>query len=248
MRKIIITILLFAAGLYSANAQAPIHASRNGMEPTETMALLQVLVTTLDGVPSKGDKVSFVNDSTKESYGGTSDDIGRFDVLIPKGKAYNIVVTVLGKDTMMRSFKVPSEPEFITINYTFKYEPPRTIRLDRVYFDTNKATIRGESFDMLNELVGFLNDKPNIVIEIAGHTDNVGGIKPNQVLSQNRANAVKNYLVKKGIKANRLKPVGYGLTRPISTNETKQGRQMNRRTEVYILEESYIKQANDTVK
>lgn len=248
MKKYIATILLLIASLYAAHAQAPIHASRNGMEPTETMALLQVLVTSIDGVVSKGDQVNFVDVETNESFGGTSDAVGRFDVLIPKAREYNIVVTVLGKDTLMRKFKIPAEPEYITINYTFKYEPPRTIRLDRVYFDTNKSTIRPESFDMLNELVGFLKDKPNIIIEIAGHTDNVGADAANKTLSQNRANAVKRYLMKKGIAANRLKPKGYGEERPITTNETKEGRQMNRRTEVYILEESYIKEANDTIK
>lgn len=238
MKKITIPILLFVASLLTVNSQTVLHAPTGGLEPTETMALLQVLVTSIDGVPSKGDKVNFVNNTTKEAFGGVSDAIGRFDVLIPKGTEYDIVVTVLGKDTMMRKFKVPAEPEYITINYTFKYEPPRTIRLDRVYFDTNKSTIRPESYDMLNELVEFLNNKPKIIIEIAGHTDNIGGIVPNQKLSQNRANSVKNYLVQKGIKTERLKPVGYGLSRPISTNETPQGRQMNRRTEVYILDQT----------
>ncbi len=231
-----ITALLFA-GL-QVQAQTMLKPTAEALEPTETMALLQVLVTSIDGVPSNGDKVNFVNKTTQEAFGGTSNKEGRFDVLIPKGTVYDIVVTVLGKDTLMRQFTVPAEPEFITINYTFKYEPPRTIRLDRVYFDTNKASIRPESFSMLNDLVEFLNNKPSIVIEIAGHTDNIGGEKPNQILSQNRANAVKNYLVKKGIKSNRLKPVGYGISRPIASNDTAEGRQKNRRTEVYILEES----------
>jgi len=232
MKKISFIYTFLVSMLFSAVAQQP-------TEPTEKMALLQVLVTSIDGVPSAGDKVSFINNKDSVAYSGVSGKDGRFNILIPKGTSYNIKVTVLNQDTLIRkNLQIPSEPEFITINYTFKYEPPRTIRLDRVYFDTNKSTLKPESVGMLTDLYEFLNMKPTINIEIAGHTDNVGGATFNQKLSQDRANAVKTFLVNKGINPKRLNPVGYGLTRPIDTNETVEGRAKNRRTEVYILDKT----------
>jgi outer membrane protein OmpA-like peptidoglycan-associated protein len=79
--------------------------------------------------------------------------------------------------------------------------------------------------------------KPNYVIEIGGHTDNVGKDESNITLSQNRANAIKQYLVKKGINADRIIAKGYGESQPIATNDTDEGRQKNRRTEIKIIKE-----------
>jgi len=87
----------------------------------------------------------------------------------------------------------------------------------------------------LNKLIAFLKANPKLVIEIGGHTDNVGKPKDNQLLSENRAKAVKDYLVENGIDFNRLKTKGYGDTTPIASNETDEGRAENRRTEFKVV-------------
>lgn len=230
MKKLAIILILFIQTLFTAYAQT-------GLAPNDSMALFQVLTINKKETPIIGQKVSFVNKENGNSYSGVSDETGRFSILIPKGKTYDIRVSIVDRDTTMRTFSVPSEPELITINYTFIDIPPRTIKLDRVYFDSNKATLRPESFDMLNNLVEYLTVKPYINIEIAGHTDNTGGYEFNITLSQQRAESVRNYLVKKGINTKRLKPVGYGYSRPIDTNDTVEGKQHNRRTEVYVTQE-----------
>ena len=82
-----------------------------------------------------------------------------------------------------------------------------------------------------------MTKKKNLVIEIAGHTDNVGKPEANMKLSQGRADAVRNYLIKKGVKPDHVSAKGYGDTSPIATNDTDAGKQRNRRTEVRIIKE-----------
>jgi len=112
------------------------------------------------------------------------------------------------------------------------------ITLKGVYFDFNKATIRPESYSVLDDAARILTDNPKIMVEIQGHTDSEGSDSYNQKLSEQRAYAVVDYLVKvKGIDINRLKAVGYGESKPIASNDTKEGRALNRRVEFVILGE-----------
>lgn len=112
------------------------------------------------------------------------------------------------------------------------------ITLKGVYFDFNKATIRPESYSVLDDAAKILTDNPKITVEIQGHTDSEGSDSYNQKLSEQRAYAVVDYLVKvKGIDINRLKAVGYGESKPIASNDTKEGRALNRRVEFVILGE-----------
>ena len=107
--------------------------------------------------------------------------------------------------------------------------------MKNIFFDFDKATLRPESTNELERLTKLLNDVPTLKIEISGHTDSKGPDEYNKTLSNNRAKAVLDYLVKAGIAANRLTSVGYGEEQPISTNDTDEGRQLNRRTEFKIL-------------
>ncbi len=109
------------------------------------------------------------------------------------------------------------------------------IILKNVFFDFDRATLRPESVDELNKLIAFLEERPTFRIEISGHTDNRGSTRYNQRLSEERAHGVRQYLVENGINPNRLEYKGYGLNRPIATNETEEGRQMNRRTEFRVV-------------
>ena len=87
--------------------------------------------------------------------------------------------------------------------------------------------------------MAYLNRKDDERIELGGHTDNVGNCKKNLVLSQARANTVRAYLLMKGIDPTRVTAKGYGLTVPIASNKTAEGRAQNRRTEVKILEKEF---------
>lgn len=112
------------------------------------------------------------------------------------------------------------------------------ITLKGVYFDFDKATIRPESYPVLDDAAKILTDNSKILVEIQGHTDSQGPDSYNQSLSERRAYAVVDYLVKfKGIEINRLRSVGYGESKPIASNDTKEGRALNRRVEFVILGE-----------
>lgn len=103
-----------------------------------------------------------------------------------------------------------------------------------VNFEFNSAKITPESFPILFDVAKTLLQNPNLSIEIQGYTDNIGSEVYNKKLSQKRADAVKNYLISKGVNPNRLKSVGYGEANPIGDNNTAEGRAMNRRIEFKI--------------
>lgn len=102
----------------------------------------------------------------------------------------------------------------------------------RVEFDTGKSIVKKQYHEVIGRLAAFMKKNPDLKIALEGHTDNVGGAAYNEKLSQRRVDAVKKYLVEKfGIEAFRLSTKGYGLTKPIASNATKEGRQKNRRVE-----------------
>lgn len=110
-----------------------------------------------------------------------------------------------------------------------------SVVLNNIFFETNDYSLLPNSQSELNILLELLEKNRNIVIEISGHTDNVGSQEYNLELSSKRANSVKTYLEEKGIEAIRLKSKGFGQTKPISVNQTEEGRAKNRRTEFKII-------------
>ncbi len=103
-----------------------------------------------------------------------------------------------------------------------------------VFFATGSFKLLPKSFNSLDEVVKLLKEDESLMIDIDGHTDAQGSDESNQVLSDNRAGAVKNYLVGKGISEARLKSTGYGETKPVADNTTAAGRAKNRRTEMTV--------------
>lgn len=110
------------------------------------------------------------------------------------------------------------------------------IALKNVFFDTNSTLLKEESRVELDKLVMIMKQNPDIRIEIGGHTDNVGTAEYNRRLSEGRAKATSDYIISKGIDAQRLVAKGYGLTKPVADNNTEEGRAINRRTEAMIIE------------
>lgn len=110
------------------------------------------------------------------------------------------------------------------------------VNLGDVLFDTGKATLKPAAREKLSKLAGILLGYPgNLVLEIEGHTDSVGSDELNNRLSQSRAESVRDYLLSAGLKDDRIRGVrGFGKSRPIATNDTAAGRQMNRRVEIVI--------------
>ena len=103
-----------------------------------------------------------------------------------------------------------------------------------VFFESNKAVLQPSSYPELDHAAEFMRAHPTMLVEIAGYTDSRGSDDLNQELSQNRANAVKAYMVSKGVEASRLIAVGHGESNPIATNDTEAGRAENRRVEFVV--------------
>jgi outer membrane protein OmpA-like peptidoglycan-associated protein len=107
----------------------------------------------------------------------------------------------------------------------------RSVRLNNIFFDTGKSILRDESAPELDRMVVVMNENPKLAVELGGHT---GSNEINAKLSQDRADAVREYLIGKGIEPDRIASKGYGETKPVSTNDTDAGRQQNRRVEFVI--------------
>ena len=124
-----------------------------------------------------------------------------------------------------------------------KYTPSRyykiekgvaSIKMENIYFETDKFDLLPESFPELDKLVSILEKNPSIKIEIQGHTDDEGSENYNASLSDNRAQSVKDYILEKGINETRLTSKGFGLSKPVATNDSEEGKQANRRVEFVV--------------
>lgn len=124
------------------------------------------------------------------------------------------------------------EPNVILMT---KAESGNSLLLDKVNFKRATADLEdGDTFDYLDQIVGFLSENPDLKIRISGHTDSAGDPALNKALSLERAGAVRDYLVDKGVAFERLRISGWGGTRPIASNATEIGRSKNRRVEITI--------------
>lgn len=220
--------VIIMSGLCKAQSQ---------LEPTPTEALVMVKVTGMDGSPRKSDKVTFQDSISGKEYSGITNAEGKFSILLPKGRTYLVKIKSFESDTPQAKLKIPDVEGLVKFEYTIKYELPRVYRLHHVHFDFGKATLRPSSYKALDNLAELLRLKPTMVIEVAGHTDNVGSYEANVRLSQQRAEAVKSYLVKRGIAPERIIAKGYGPDHPIAPNDSEENRQKNRRVEIKIIRE-----------
>lgn len=171
-----------------------------------------------------------------ESYSNAVD--GSFLVCLPPNREYVLNVTKPGYLFYSDSFKLKTkgnnQPYELEVLLQ-KIKDGSSIVLKNVFFDTDKFDLRAESKIELNKVVDFMNLNPSTIIEIGGHTDDVGSDQTNLVLSENRAKSVVAYLVAQGIAQNRLSAKGYGEGVPKASNDSEIGRAQNRRTEFKVL-------------
>ncbi len=160
---------------------------------------------------------------------------GDFMDTLPAGN-FTVKVEADGYITQTFPCEIKNKGIFVKVIKIYqKLVENKKITLRGINFETAKATILPASYPMLDEAVQLLKVNPDVKVEIAGHTDSVGRASSNFRLSDARANAVRNYLVEHGIEPSRLIAKGYGETKPIATNATKEGRAKNRRIEFIII-------------
>ena len=164
---------------------------------------------------------------------------GEFLACLPAGKSYMLNVS---KDGYLFYSDYFDCKEATDRQHAYKLDialhrpvPGKSVVLKNIFFDVNSFQLRPESFPELNKLAALLKNQAEIRIEVSGHTDNTGDKKANLQLSENRARAVVDFLVQKGIEPSRITAKGYGETQPKTTNDTDEGRSANRRTEFRVL-------------
>ena len=170
---------------------------------------------------------AFKYDSTKAEY----------TLKLPVGYVYDLLPSVYNfynKYEPVDLTKVPPMTKIPKNLYITPIEVGQSVDIEHIYFETAKAELKPASFKSLNALVNFLNEYPNVKVEISGHTDNTGSADINLKISEQRARSVAEYVISMGVQASRIVVKGYGLTKPKYNNKTAQGRAKNRRVEFTI--------------
>ncbi len=169
---------------------------------------------------------------------------GEYEVHLPGGKLYGFRAEADGyvsesQNLDLRNFNKDGTYEQKDVQLApigvAAIEDNATIVLNNIFFDFDKDVLKSESFPELNRIVGLMNEKPNMKVEIAGHADATGPEDYNLDLSHRRASSVAKYLGDKGIATDRVTVTFFGESRPVDTNSTREGRKKNRRVEFKIL-------------
>jgi len=191
---------------------------------------------TAKGLPSSVELTDVKNNNLISKI--QTDEDGNYLVTLPVGKNYSFNVNRRGYLFYSDKFSLLKNniDSIFTLNIALQaIEKGAAIVLNNIFFESGKSALQNESKSELDKLIALLSDNSNLKIEIDGHTDNVGQIKDNLLLSTKRAKAVVEYLLSKSINSQRLTYKGFGSTKPVADNSSETGRTLNRRTELYII-------------
>ncbi len=166
-------------------------------------------------------------------------ETGKYVAVLPFQTDY--VLTVKKEDYVYESMYIAMEDTVFETPATVdmelqKVEVGKSYKLNDIYYEYDSDALTAQSKLVVYEFVDFLKENPAIKVAIHGHTDNIGGAEYNRQLSERRAKSVYEYLIQLGIASNRLSYEGFGFAKPVATNDTEQGRALNRRTEFVIVE------------
>ncbi|MCJ0743212.1 OmpA family protein [Pedobacter montanisoli] len=176
------------------------------------------------------------NSATYNEY--TNAETGDFMAVMPINQEYAFNILADGYLMYSHHFNIKNDDANKPVNFEIlldKITVGADVTLNNIFFDTNKYELLPPSLIELNLLAEVLKSNPTLIIEIQGHTDNVGDLKTNQKLSENRAKSVYDYLINNGINSKQLTYKGYGENVPKFNNDTEEGRSENRRTEFKVI-------------
>jgi outer membrane protein OmpA-like peptidoglycan-associated protein len=208
-------------------------------EPFESEISLLLTVLDAQSLDTLAAKVALIEQKEQKVIGATKNDKGTYEIKFTNSDHTTYKVKIIKEDYL------PYESMVYVIGKERRtYEIYETVALNRievahtgimnVYFGHDSALPYG--YEDIQYLEFLMKGSPNVTVEISGHTDNTGDVNYNKILSQRRADAIKDYLTEHGIDAFRITAKGYGVENPIGDNSTRIGRRLNRRTEFKILE------------
>lgn len=164
---------------------------------------------------------------------------GRYTALLQPGRDYGITITAPGFVFISDRYTIPESSPYQEFTRDFRMEKlqrGRSFVLNNIFFQYDQAELSHESQPELDRIAELLKEHPQLVIEVSGHTDNIGSADYNLRLSRRRADAVRQYLTASmGIPQERIRVKGCGFSKPVAGNDTDQGREQNRRTEFTVL-------------
>jgi outer membrane protein OmpA-like peptidoglycan-associated protein len=213
-------------------------------EPKKEIKPLKYIVSVVDASDKSPlnakVKMAGAKDNVIVASKSTDPGVYEFSIKNTKAKDYRLSAEVEGYVFQNQTIKIEGASENEkTLTRTIemrKLSVGVTSILRNIYFDFDKASLKTESYTELNKLEAMMRQNENLMVEIGGHTDAIGTKAYNIYLSQRRAEAVKDFLTKKGIDARRVKAVGYGKSKPLASNDDEdEGREFNRRVEFKVL-------------
>ena len=224
MKKIILFLILLNQLIIAQNS-----------EINSDFARTTITIKNEFNIPYPNTRI-LIKGSTK-NYTFISDIQGNGIIDLKKGEEFRVSCFVNGEEFKFDEvIYIEKNKNIISANIDLQFDLYESIfEIKNLNFKTAKYNIEEKYFQELDNLKSLLVNENEIKIEIAGHTDNNGSELANQLLSENRAKSVKSYLVKNGIDKLRINCVGYGEKQPIADNNSKQGREKNRRIEIRIL-------------
>ena len=207
----------------------------------ERVAIIKGEVKGDDGTPAQNASVTiqYAQSGSEEQVKVNNDD-GSYAAIVRTNKKEDVVLKVEGENIAFNahviSKKENSDPAAILkLNLeTSVVAENKPFVINDIYYSTSSTSINEESKLILIQFADYLKEHPTWIIEIRGHTDNIGDDKSNEALSLGRANQVKDFLVAKGVKVEQLSAKGFGKAKPVASNDTESGRAKNRRTEFVI--------------
>ncbi|MDR1758957.1 MAG: OmpA family protein [Fibrobacter sp.] len=207
------------------------------LAPNKTHALLNVTYTNYEDQPHRNKTLTFVGQNNpKKKITVKTDSEGEVSFLIPREDTYTILC-----ESLTGPFECGTTPyvslKASTGGISVVFDDTRA-ELTGVTFEAGKSTLVPSSLRTLDQAIDGLKRNGNLRIEVEGHTSSEGGEEFNQKLSEDRANSVRDYMISKGIAADRVVAAGYGYSKPRASNDTESGRAQNRRIEIRLLEDA----------
>ena len=168
---------------------------------------------------------------------------GSYFIVLPMGKNYGYFVEDSSYFPMAQNLDLRNttnaievQKDIVAISFTDMINEKIAVPMNNLFFEKLKSNLLAASLPELNRIAKILKEK-NIKVEISGHTDNVGSESMNQKLSEERANSVKNFLISQGVNPTLIQVIGFGFSKPKTTNETEEGKAENRRVEIRFISE-----------
>jgi len=197
------------------------------------------VLDTIDGVLPVMASLTYLDpQGSMQEIRTVTNDSGVYVARLPDAAIYGVEINATGYLYFLDIIDLmgqTGDEKLVQNFYLEKIEVGTKVVLENIYFETGKAVLRPESFDALDQVFRFLENNPDMKLEISGHTDNTGSLRINQRLSRERAKAVVNYLVGGGIPETMLVYEGYADTQAVAPNDTSEGRKKNRRVEFKVL-------------